>query len=143
MPERSRPWRQVRAPESLDGDEAARGRFRVSVRSRRWLRVVVEGDAIAPVTSTPFRVDETFSCGPLVLRARPGVSLLCRAVDARGDAVAGAELADREGDVCALTWHFIGRIQSNKTATLAARFHWVHTVDRLKIARRLRGAVRW
>ncbi|MDE0269913.1 MAG: YggS family pyridoxal phosphate-dependent enzyme, partial [Gammaproteobacteria bacterium] len=38
-----------------------------------------------------------------------------------------------------LRWHFIGRIQSNKTALIARRFDWVHTVDRLKIARRLAG----
>ena len=34
-------------------------------------------------------------------------------------------------------WHFIGAIQSNKSAAVAAQFDWVHTVDRLKIARRL------
>ncbi|MEQ8661357.1 MAG: YggS family pyridoxal phosphate-dependent enzyme [Gammaproteobacteria bacterium] len=42
------------------------------------------------------------------------------------------ELADLD-----LEWHFIGAIQSNKTADIAARFDWVHTVDREKIARRL------
>ncbi len=36
-----------------------------------------------------------------------------------------------------LTWHFIGPIQSNKTKALAEHFDWVHSVDRLKIARRL------
>ena len=36
-----------------------------------------------------------------------------------------------------LRWHFIGRIQSNKTALIARHFDWVHTVDRFKIARRL------
>lgn len=36
-----------------------------------------------------------------------------------------------------LTWHFIGPIQSNKTRPIAEHFHWVHTVDREKIARRL------
>jgi PLP dependent protein len=36
-----------------------------------------------------------------------------------------------------LTWHFIGAIQTNKTRALAENFHWVHTVDRPKIARRL------
>ncbi len=36
-----------------------------------------------------------------------------------------------------LTWHFIGRIQSNKTKPLAEQFDWVHGVDRLKIAERL------
>lgn len=34
-------------------------------------------------------------------------------------------------------WHFIGRIQSNKTRELAERFDWVQTVDRERIARRL------
>ena len=36
-----------------------------------------------------------------------------------------------------LTWHFIGRIQANKTAAVAADFDWVHGVDRLRIAERL------
>ena len=36
-----------------------------------------------------------------------------------------------------LTWHFIGRLQSNKTRPVAEAFAWVHTVDRLKIAERL------
>jgi PLP dependent protein len=36
-----------------------------------------------------------------------------------------------------LIWHFIGRIQANKSASIAAAFDWVHGVDRLKIAERL------
>jgi len=36
-----------------------------------------------------------------------------------------------------LCWHFIGPIQSNKTRAIAEHFHWVHSVARLKIARRL------
>ena len=36
-----------------------------------------------------------------------------------------------------LCWHFIGPIQSNKTRAIASHFHWVHSVDRLKIAWRL------
>lgn len=36
-----------------------------------------------------------------------------------------------------LCWHLIGPLQSNKTAEVAARFDWVHGIDRLKIARRL------
>lgn len=36
-----------------------------------------------------------------------------------------------------LTWHFIGHVQSNKSAEIAARFAWIHTVDRAKSARRL------
>jgi pyridoxal phosphate enzyme (YggS family) len=38
---------------------------------------------------------------------------------------------------CDITWHFIGPIQSNKTRAVAENFEWVHSVDRLKIARRL------
>lgn len=36
-----------------------------------------------------------------------------------------------------IVWHFIGPIQSNKTRAIAENFCWAHTVDRLKIARRL------
>ena len=34
-------------------------------------------------------------------------------------------------------WHFIGRIQSNKTQSIAQHFDWIHTVDRIKVAKRL------
>lgn len=36
-----------------------------------------------------------------------------------------------------LEWHFIGPVQRNKTAQIAAHFSWVHSVDRLVIAQRL------
>jgi pyridoxal phosphate enzyme (YggS family) len=36
-----------------------------------------------------------------------------------------------------LTWHFIGRLQANKTRAVATSFDWVHGVDRVKIAERL------
>ena len=36
-----------------------------------------------------------------------------------------------------LTWHFIGRIQANKTRIIAAHFDWVHGIDRLQVAERL------
>ena len=36
-----------------------------------------------------------------------------------------------------LTWHFVGRLQANKTRPIAESFAWVHGVDRLKIAERL------
>ncbi|MBT8107480.1 MAG: YggS family pyridoxal phosphate-dependent enzyme [Gammaproteobacteria bacterium] len=36
-----------------------------------------------------------------------------------------------------LTWHFIGHLQSNKTRVVAENFDWVHTIDKLKTARRL------
>ena len=37
----------------------------------------------------------------------------------------------------AIVWHFIGRIQANKTRHIAENFDWVHSVDRDRIARRL------
>lgn len=43
-----------------------------------------------------------------------------------------AALAGRD-----LTWHFIGPIQSNKTRSIAEHFDWVHSVDRIKLIRRL------
>jgi hypothetical protein len=36
-----------------------------------------------------------------------------------------------------LCWHFIGPIQSNKARAIAEHFDWVHSVDRVKVARRL------
>lgn len=39
-----------------------------------------------------------------------------------------------------ITWHFIGSIQSNKTRDIARHFHWVHTVDRARVAHRLDAA---
>lgn len=44
-----------------------------------------------------------------------------------------AALADLDD----ISWHFIGPLQSNKTRAVAEHFDWVHSVDRLKIARRL------
>ncbi|WP_433924565.1 YggS family pyridoxal phosphate-dependent enzyme [Vreelandella sp. 21] len=44
-----------------------------------------------------------------------------------------AELADLDD----IVWHFIGPLQSNKTRAVAESFAWVHSVDRLKIAKRL------
>ena len=37
-------------------------------------------------------------------------------------------------DIC---WHFIGPLQSNKTRLVAEHAHWVHSIERLKIAQRL------
>ncbi|WP_027965841.1 YggS family pyridoxal phosphate-dependent enzyme [Halomonas halocynthiae] len=44
-----------------------------------------------------------------------------------------AELADLEG----IIWHFIGPLQSNKSRDVAEHFDWVHSVDRIRLARRL------
>ncbi len=49
------------------------------------------------------------------------------------------EALDKIGalQACAITWHFIGAIQSNKTRPIAEQFDWVHSVSSLKIAKRL------
>ncbi|HTD91007.1 MAG TPA: YggS family pyridoxal phosphate-dependent enzyme [Burkholderiales bacterium] len=39
-----------------------------------------------------------------------------------------------------LEWHFIGPIQSNKARSIAENFHWVHSVERERIALRLDAA---
>jgi pyridoxal phosphate enzyme (YggS family) len=36
-----------------------------------------------------------------------------------------------------IAWHFVGKLQTNKTRQVAEAFDWVHTVDRSKIAERL------
>jgi PLP dependent protein len=40
-------------------------------------------------------------------------------------------------DLSEIEWHLIGPLQSNKTRDVAETMHWVHSVDRLKIAERL------
>ncbi|HWF97967.1 MAG TPA: YggS family pyridoxal phosphate-dependent enzyme [Steroidobacteraceae bacterium] len=68
---------------------------------------------------------------------------LIRAAAAAGLADMGESyLAEAAGKMEALadlplTWHFIGRLQANKTRHVAERFAWVHGLDRLKIAERL------
>lgn len=39
-----------------------------------------------------------------------------------------------------IVWHFLGKIQSNKTQAIAAHFDWAQSVDRVKIANRLNAA---
>ena len=49
------------------------------------------------------------------------------------DAMTKVEALAGEG----VSWHFIGAVQSNKTRPIAARFDWVHGIEREKIATRL------
>ncbi len=39
-----------------------------------------------------------------------------------------------------LTWHCIGRVQSNKTMPVGQRFDWVHSIDSEKVFRRIGAA---
>jgi pyridoxal phosphate enzyme (YggS family) len=48
-----------------------------------------------------------------------------------------AEQKARELADLAIDWHFIGRIQSNKTRLIAHLFSWVHSLDDLHHAQRL------
>lgn len=50
------------------------------------------------------------------------------------------ELAEKSAQLSSyadIIWHFIGPLQSNKTRLVAETAHWVHSIDRLKIAERL------
>ena len=46
-----------------------------------------------------------------------------------------AKITELEG--APVQWHFIGRVQGNKTRPIAERFAWLHTVDRDRIVARL------
>ncbi|HEY0921618.1 YggS family pyridoxal phosphate-dependent enzyme [Rheinheimera pacifica] len=48
-----------------------------------------------------------------------------------------AEKAAQLSSYADIIWHFIGPLQSNKTRLVAETAHWVHSIDRLKIAERL------
>ncbi|WP_414040289.1 YggS family pyridoxal phosphate-dependent enzyme [Acidithiobacillus sp. M4-SHS-6] len=43
-------------------------------------------------------------------------------------------------DLEPICWHFIGRVQRNKTGEIARSFDWVESVDRVLIAQRLNAA---
>lgn len=45
--------------------------------------------------------------------------------------------ADALLDLKDLRWHFIGALQTNKVKLIAGRVEWVHTVDRVELAREL------
>jgi pyridoxal phosphate enzyme (YggS family) len=55
-----------------------------------------------------------------------------------------AELAHRAelADLTALTWHFVGRLQTNKCRSVARYAHVVHSVDRIEIATALADGAR-
>jgi pyridoxal phosphate enzyme (YggS family) len=76
-----------------------------------------------------------------VSKTRPAVDI-ARVAAAGFSAFGESYLQEAEAKMDALAalqlcWHFIGPLQSNKTRPIAERFHWVHSVSRVKIARRL------
>lgn len=40
-------------------------------------------------------------------------------------------------DLTDITWHFLGRLQSNKAKKALEQFQWIHSLDSLKLAQRL------
>lgn len=66
-----------------------------------------------------------------------------RAAIAAGQKAFGENYVDEAVDKitniadASLCWHFIGTIQSRKSGQIAQYFQWAHSVDRLKVARRL------
>lgn len=68
-----------------------------------------------------------------------GESYLQEALPKQSELVGDPALAARTGlAACTgVVWHFVGRLQSNKTRPVAEHFDWVHAVDRLKVAERL------
>lgn len=66
---------------------------------------------------------------------------------AKAEVLSGAALRDPADSESAavgdLTWHFIGQLQTNKAAVVAARADLVHSVDRLSLVKALnKGAAR-
>ena len=73
-------------------------------------------------TRAPALIEEAFRAGQRAF----GENYVQEALE-KMDALAGLPLE----------WHLVGPLQSNKTRLVAGRFHWVHTIDREKVARRL------
>ncbi|MDX1592931.1 MAG: YggS family pyridoxal phosphate-dependent enzyme [Gammaproteobacteria bacterium] len=83
------------------------------------------GDVTLIAVSKRRRADEVAALNDLGQRAF-GESYLQEALD-KQQALAGRPI----------DWHFIGPLQANKTRGVAAHFAWVHSLDRVKLARRL------
>ncbi|NNF15890.1 MAG: YggS family pyridoxal phosphate-dependent enzyme [Gammaproteobacteria bacterium] len=83
----------------------------------------------------------------LAVSKKQPVSAICEAIGQEqkdfGESFV-VEAIDKQSQIDArVTWHFIGKIQSNKARLVARHFDWVHSLDRIKIAHRLsrfRGA---
>ena len=58
-------------------------------------------------------------------------------VDEALEKIAACGAAQTAAQTAALEWHFIGTIQSRRCDAIATAFDWVHSVDRIKVARRL------
>jgi len=84
---------------------------------------------------------------PLLLAVSKGQSIeAIKALHALGIHDFGENyLQEAQGKIQALSamplsWHYIGRVQTNKTSLIAKHFDWVHTLCSLKHARSLNAA---
>jgi len=82
------------------------------------------------------------SVGLLAVSKRHPVSAIESAFAAGQRAFGENYVQEALGKITALAtlpieWHYIGPLQGNKTAEVAANFSWVHTIDRIRIAERL------
>ena len=83
-------------------------------------------------TISVLAVSKTF--GPEAVRAAHALGL--RAFGETYVQEAAAKM-DATADLPGAQWHLIGPLQGNKAKEAAARFAWVQTIDRLRIAERL------
>jgi hypothetical protein len=108
-------------------DNLARVRERIAAAEARYGR---PGGSVALLAVSKVQGAERVVAAHAAGQTAFGESYVQEALDKQA---ALAELA--------LEWHFIGRIQTNKTRDIAAHFDWVHGLCELKHARRL-GAQR-
>ena len=79
-------------------------------------------------------VTKTYAASDVATLARLGVLDIGESKDQE----ARAKVADLDG--LALRWHLVGRLQTNKAASVVGYAHAVHSVDRPKLARALADA---
>ena len=103
--------------------------------------------ALAQIRQRISDAEQRFKCDPnsvqlLAVSKTKSVAAIQAAIDAGQSCFAENYLQESVEKITyfknpQLIWHFIGSIQSNKTRDIAQHFHWAHTIDRIKIARRL------
>lgn len=104
-----------------DNLQAVRERMAAAARAAGRAPGVVGLLAVSK-THAPARIEEAYAAGQRAF----GENYVQEALE-KMDALAGLPLE----------WHLVGPLQSNKTRLVAERFHWVHSIDREKLARRL------
>ena len=98
-------------------------RGRIVAAERKFKRVPNSVQLVAvSKTRTVSEIREVFAAGQVCFAE----NYLQEAMDKR------AGLSDLP-----INWHFIGAIQSNKVSAIAQYFDWVHSVDRVKVLRKL------